>query len=315
MNKKITGLIVALTLLVPTTAANAVLKNKGSVPTIAILDTGIDTSLPIFKDRIAYEVCILDWLACPNGKSFQEGTGSAVVDPKFIKSNGFEHGTQIASLFVQNNKDYNIVFVRIVGNGPTGLRKPLMEANVPRALNWVYANKDLYNIKLVSMSQGAHGTLGAAGTNYCPKNIETENVIKSLLDANIPTFFPTGNNSDYKRIDWPACISNAISIGSLDKYDQIFPTSNADLNNPSIVDFYAQGHGVGVYGPGYSYYTVTGTSFANIVAAAQWATIAQNKPSYTYSQLYDLIKKTSKNVKNSYVPSGNKINVLEAING
>ena len=68
MNKKITAALIALTLLSPT-AANAALKSATiQTPTIAILDTALDTSVPEFQGRIAYEVCILEWASCPNGQ-------------------------------------------------------------------------------------------------------------------------------------------------------------------------------------------------------------------------------------------------------
>jgi hypothetical protein len=315
MNKKITGLLIALTLLVPSTVANAALKNKSSVPTVAILDTALDTSLPIFKDRIAYEVCILEYLSCPNGKSFQEGPGSSVMDPKFIKSNGFEHGTQISSLFVANNKTYNIVFIRIVPSGPTGLRKPLTYNAVDKALTWVYQNKDLYNIKMISMSQGDHSSLGAPKTDYCTKRNTTNILIDQLWQSGVVSFFPTGNNSDYQRIDWPACIPNSVSVGSVDKLNTIFITSNADINNPTLVDFYAQGHAVPLVNPGNIPSVGSGTSYATIVAAAQWATISDSKPGLSVSDLYTLIKNKSTQVKSARVPSGNMINVNGAING
>jgi hypothetical protein len=57
MNKKILAVLVTITLAIPTISANAAsLQNKNvAQPTIAILDTALDTSLPIFKDKILFE--------------------------------------------------------------------------------------------------------------------------------------------------------------------------------------------------------------------------------------------------------------------
>ncbi len=75
MNKKILATLVVITLAIPTISANAAsLRNKNvAQPTIAILDTALDTSLPIFKDRILFEACVTQWSSCPNGLSQMEG--------------------------------------------------------------------------------------------------------------------------------------------------------------------------------------------------------------------------------------------------
>ena len=53
MNKKILSAILAVALITPISAQAASVQNKTvSGPTIAILDGALDTSLPIFKDRI-----------------------------------------------------------------------------------------------------------------------------------------------------------------------------------------------------------------------------------------------------------------------
>ena len=131
MNKKILTALAAIILLIPATAQAASLKNRSlAQPTIAILDTALDTSLPIFKDRIIFEACVTQWSACPNGKKEMEGPGSATMRADWISKNGFDHGTQMASLAVQANSNVNIVFVRIVGANINGLRQATGEETV-----------------------------------------------------------------------------------------------------------------------------------------------------------------------------------------
>ena len=94
MNKKIITAILALIITLPATA-NSVEPTKPY--TLAVLDTALDTSLPIFSGKIVHEVCILDWNSCPNGKSFMEGPGAASLPLNIISNNGFDHGTQMVS--------------------------------------------------------------------------------------------------------------------------------------------------------------------------------------------------------------------------
>ena len=131
MNKKLITALVAITLILPG-AAHASLKNNNLKPSLAILDTAIDTSLPIFKDRIIQEVCVLERGPCPNGQKIQEGPGAATLPSNLITKNGFDHGTQMAYLAAVTNPEMNIVFVRIIGNNPDGIRQV---SNIPCRYN------------------------------------------------------------------------------------------------------------------------------------------------------------------------------------
>ena len=260
-----------------------------SVPTIAILDTAIDTSLPAFQGKIIQEVCILDWNTCPNGKSFMEGPGAASMPANLINLNGFDHGTFMASTFLATNPNANILFVKIIGNTSTGLRQTAGETSVYNALNWVKANAAKYNVQAVSMSQGHHN-LGAAGTDYCPKTPNTVQAIKDLMALQIPVFFPSGNGRDYTRIDWPACLDDSISVGYVDQQNEISSGSNNDV---AKLDFFAPGF-FSIPGPGNVMKNVAGSSSAIQVAAAQWLKLKSAKPNLTYSQILESFRATAK---------------------
>ena len=128
----------SLTLIIPTTANAANLSNKTvGIPVIAILDTALDNSLPIFKDRILYEACVTQWASCPNGLNEMEGPNSSVLKSEWISQNGFNHGTEMASLAVATNPNVKIVFVRIIGANSKGLRQATGEATVYNALGFM----------------------------------------------------------------------------------------------------------------------------------------------------------------------------------
>ena len=312
MNKKILAVLVTITLAIPTISANAAsLQNKNvAQPTIAILDTALDTSLPIFKDKILFEACVTQWSSCPNGLSEMEGSNSSTLKPEWISKNGFDHGTQIASIAVATNPNVKIVFVRIIGTSSTGLRQSTSEATVYNALDWVIRNKDKFNIQAVSMSQG-HSAGRNPDPNYCPSTPITEGKINQLMTAGIPVFFPTGNARNYSKIDWPACIPSSVAIGATMPAQTIAIYSNHD---PLLTDFFALGQ-VKAINPGGRVVNVGGTSAATVIAATQWATIKASKPHLTYSQIYDLISKTSKPTYNSKITGGKLINLGAALNG
>lgn len=309
MNKKLLTILTTLLLVVPTSAYAGLKNTTVANPTLAILDTALDTSIPMFSGKIINEVCILDWNSCPNGQKFMEGPGAAGLPSKIISANGFDHGTQMTSVALQTNPNLNIVFIRIIGNTPDGRRQTTTSSTVGNALNWVISNKDKWNIQAVAMSQSANNYY--PGVNYCPVMLTAQTAIKSLLNMGIPSFFAVGNDRDYTHVNSPACIPDSIAIGATDQYGQIATYSNYDKN---LLDFYALGN-VQVTSPGGKLSWGAGTSVATQVAAAGWLAIKTAKPNYTYQQIYDLIIKTSTPAVSAKLPTGKQLNIQGAING
>jgi hypothetical protein len=311
MNKKILSAVLATTLIAPISAQAASIQNKTvSQPTIAILDTALDTSLPILKDKIVFEACVTQWASCPNQQFEMEGPNSSTMKPEWISKNGFDHGTQLASIAVATNPNVKIVFVRIIGANESGLRQSTAESTVYNALEWVIKNKDRFNIQAVSMSQG-HSSGRNPGADYCPKTPITEGKINTLMNAGVPVFFPTGNGRDYTKIDWPACIPASIAVGATMPAETIAIYSNHD---PLLTDFFALGQ-VKATNPGGRIVNVGGTSASTVIAATHWATIKSAKPNLSYSEIYNLISKTSKPTFNSKITTGKLINLQGALNG
>lgn len=305
MNKKLTAILLTLTFIAPIKALAA---DTTAVPTIAILDTAIDSSLPEFKDKIVQEVCIIDWTTCPNGLSYMEGPGAAKMSPDLIVKNGFDHGTQMASIFLKNNPNAKIVFVKIIGNTQTGARQVALESTVFNALNWVKKNASKYNIKAVSMSQGHHN-LGPAGTDYCPKTPITKQSVIDLASMNIPVFFPSGNGRDYSRIDWPACIDESVSVGFVDQQGEISASSN---NDSSKLDFFDYGFWQAT-SPGGIVKNVAGSSAAVQVSAAKYIALQQAKPQLNMDQLIQNLRLSASSTIGRQGTFKKLVNLQEAI--
>jgi hypothetical protein len=307
MNKKIIAGLIALILTIPATS-HANIKNKTlAVPTLAILDTALDTSIPSIKSKLLHEVCILEWTTCPNGQSFMEGPGSSHLPLSSITKNGFDHGTQMASAAINANPNMNIVFVRIIGQNINHDRQIANESTVYNALNWVIANRDRFNIQAVSMSQGV--TNLPVLINYCPTTPMTQQSIKNLIAVGVPTFIPVGNSRNYKMIDWPSCLPEAFAIGAGSR-NGIELYSNYD---PMLVDFFSNGN-VRVTAPGNVTRNAAGTSISAQIAAAQWIALKQSKPNLSIAQLSDLISKTARPIKGRQ-GAGKLFDLNGAING
>jgi hypothetical protein len=307
MSKKIMLLVVALlATLLPTQTANAV-----GEKTLVIIDSGINTDLAWAKSAVVDEACFVEFHRCPNGFSQMTGAGASKITPAMTTARSFSHGTQMASVAIAANPNMNIVFVRVIGQNINFDRQITGEKTVYSALDWVYANKDKFNIQAVSMSLGDSNISGVG--HYCPVTPNTQQSIKNLLSAGIPTFFPTGNGRNYNRIDWPSCIPESFAIGAGSR-NGIELSSNSDQ---LLTDFYALGNTKATY-PGNVVKNASGTSVSAQIAASQWIVLKQSKPGYTVQQIADLITKTStkinrgKKFPNSF---GNLFDLGKALNG
>lgn len=309
--KKLITALVAITLTITSLPAQANLKNKTSIPTLAILDTSLDTSIPEIKSRLIGEVCILDWKSCANGSNFMEGPGSSSMVPsECISRRDFTHGTQMASVAIANNPNMNILFVRIIGNTKDCTRQNTGINTVPNALKWLYENRDKYNIKAISMSQGHHNLLKS--TNYCPVT-QTDYYVQWFKAVNIPLFFPAGNGRDYLRIDWPACIKDSISVGGVEMESPLRVSFNSNYDK-NLLDIYTPISSKVTF-PGGQQGNGYGTSISVQIAAAKWLSVSTLKTNLNIDQVLNLIKNTGTPVTNSVNSSGIYLDVDKAING
>jgi hypothetical protein len=303
MNKKLIVVATSIALIFAGTVGSSADTVK---PSVVVIDTALDTSLPIFKGRIAQEVCAMEWNLCPNGTGFQEGPGSAYIPMAYMQTDAFNHGTQMASIVASANPNVNIIFIRIVGLTRDGYRASTTEASVVKALDWVVANKSKYNIASVAMSQGTHDL--ATFNSLCKTSVLISDIDKLKL-VNVPVMFPAGNDYDTTRVDYPSCIPQTIAVGATDKFGSIALYSNG---TPPAVDFYSLGV-MNVTNPGGKISAVAGTSASVQIAAAQWAAVETAKPNLNYDQIYSLLQQTATTTTNSKVKGGYLINLEKAI--
>lgn len=283
--------------IVPSFPAYAQLQEE----TLVVIDTALNSNQADFAANIEYEVCILEWATCPNGTKFMEGKGSANIGPQFIDSNGFDHGTLMVSAAVRTNPRLKIIFIRIVANSNKGERLNVSPTTVALALKWVLDNQTRFNIKAVAMSQGHHNLTSL--TRYCPNDNSTEYLVKQLRTIGVLLFLPAGNSRDYERLDWPACIPDAISIGGLNSDRKIAAYSNLDNN---LIDYFENGTLRVNNISGYEQ-TVEGTSVAVQVAAAKWMQFITYYPNLTAEDRLQEFDRLTRPVSNNKITNGKAI--------
>ena len=233
--------------------------------TVAVIDVGANTSL---FSKIVTEVCIVEMLACPNGKSFMEGKGAA--DTGVPKNKTIDHGTNMLSIIAKVNPEIGLIPIRIVATTPAGNPGLYTNGAVKSALDWVAANRVKYNIVAVSVSQGKI----FAG---CGVPAGTSDVVEALKANGVPVIAAAGNNSDQKNMMSIACLASVISVGATDNPDpgtsgiafcrSCAPTIARYSNgNPT---FYLNGRWYVTQGDGSTKFTV-GTSNATAALAGWW---------------------------------------------
>jgi|694.fasta_scaffold00121_117 hypothetical protein len=290
------AIVFGFTLLQPVSA-------QAANESIVIIDTAIDSTRSEFKGKIIQEVCLVESGVCPNGTMFQEGSGAASLPVTQAYSNGFEHGTLMSLIALQVNPNVNIIFIRVAGMNPrTQKMYSFSDVSVTRALDWTIANKSKYNIVSVSASAG-HASYNRTGS-YCPiKAPHTKLVsnIETLMSNGVATMFAAGNGRDRSRINFPACIPQAVAVGGSNAHKAgELPTLSIFFNTAPEVDFYALG----------TFMTPVknsvGTSASTVALSAYWAKNYKG----TYQATFDYLKSIGKATSNQFTSTNSFVDVL-----
>jgi hypothetical protein len=284
-----------LTLLISVTLLGVVPVHAETAPTVVVIDTGTNTSL--FKDSIAYEVCIVTSFKCPNGKMTMEGTGAANIPVSTNKA--LNHGTQMISLVLRFNPSAKVIPIRIVGISSAGTPGLYTMDDVQSALNWVVANRVKYNIAVVSLAQGAV----FAG---CKVPAGMASNIATLKTANVPLITAVGNDKNRTGVFSPACLPDAVSVGATDnpwpgvqpiEYDQTADPYIARYSNGAQgqTDFFLNGRWNAMQLDGTLKFT-TGTSGATAAFAGWW--LLNRKA--TFDETFKALMATTIDAKNEF---------------
>jgi len=234
---KIILIVVAISAtLLPTQTASAV-----GEKTLVIIDSGINTDLAWAKSAVIDEACFVEFNRCPNGFSQMIGAGASKITPAMTTAGSFSHGTQMASVAVAVDPNVKIVSIRVAGMTAKGVPNPYTGKAISWALDYVEANKARLNVGAVSISLG-----NSYRSTSCPivGNLQTQ--ITNLMASGIPVAIAVGNGGSTK-IDYPACIPQAIAVGATeDRYAMkevsgwVYPIM-AISNHNSDVDYFVNG--------------------------------------------------------------------------
>lgn len=254
--------------------------NAATPKVMAIIDTGVDMSVPSISSHTIYEVCVSGYNSCPNGTNLQEGAGSATITPAMYSNTAWSHGTYVESSAIATDPNVKIIEIRcasLIGtNGYIGCNNDMMN----NALNWISNNAAKFNIGAV-VSPISYPSVSC--TNPVASFIPALN---KLITSKMPLIFPTGNMFSTKSVDFPSCYPGVLAITAFDQTGRLALYANYSAR----VDFAALGN-MNVIGPKNIVSMQSGTSLSVSVFGAQWLQIA-NAKNLSYSDEYTLAKNT-----------------------
>jgi len=246
----------------------------GEGQVIAVLDSGIDSSHSALAGKVVDEACFSSNIfsdsassLCPSGAEEEVGPGTAIHCDGIL---GCDHGTHVAGIAASDDSQYtgvareaNLmavqVFSRIDNLFSCGFFPPCLAAytsDVIRGLEYVYAQRDNFNIAAVNMSLGGESY---SSPEECDENYPAlKAAIDNLRAAGIATVVASGNDGYTDAISSPACISTAISVGAVTGSDDVAYFSNV---SPWLKTL-APGEGITSAVPGAGFLSKDGTSMA-----------------------------------------------------
>lgn len=260
----------------------------GAGTAIAILDTGIDPSHPMLSDRILDEACFSLTRDCPNGRREMFGPGAGVAC-----AYGCSHGTQVAGIAVGNDPDgglvgvapqASLISIQVFSNvqGAPGA----YSSDILAGLQHVLSLTDFYDVAVVNLSFG--GTLHDSEEACDQAAASQRSAIERLREAGVLTVAAAGNEYTPDALASPACLSNAISVGSSSSADSVSPFSNS----ASFLSILAPGESIESARKGGGTLVTTGTSMATPHVAGALAVLRGIAPAASVTELENVLALT-----------------------
>ena len=303
---------------------------SGQGQTVAILDTGVDKNHPFLAGRVVSEACYSTTNAgfgstsvCPGGVASSIAAGSALPYAGVCPIGKCDHGTHVAGIAAGRDpgganaigfsgvaKDANIIAIQVFSKFPGsyvacgGVNCALSyTSDQILGLQRVYDLRANYAIAAVNMSLGG-GQYSSAQQALCDSDTAaTKAAIDTLRGVGIATVISSGNNGFKDAMGSPACISSAVSVGSVT--DGTF--SDTQTSTPDVVATYSNATtylkllapGSTIYSsiPGGGYVNLTGTSMAAPHVAGAWAVLKSKFPNGTVTQVLNTLVATGKPIR------------------
>ena len=307
MRKVLVGLF-SLALIIPATPAQAVptesayvaveaetLWNQGFTgegTTIALIDQGVNLNHPYFEDRVVDGVCVYSGATgevCANGTRYQTGVQAASQKRVLgLLDQSQDHGNMTAGIVAgkPNNQapggiapDANILMANT----------DFYPQSIVQILDYIYQKRTEHNIVALSMSFGVFAINSRADLLSCATNpvyADVRDRLEKLRNVGIIPFAASGNGYNLDSAEnWaPTCLEEAVSVGSINRDNQVSIYTTMSEKVELLAPDYALSANT------YSYRQASGTSAATPLVAGAYALLKQKYPELTAQQILNAMK-------------------------
>ena len=260
----------------------------GTNRVIAVLDTGVDTTHPVFAGRLVDEACFSLQGDCPGGGNREVGPGTGA--PCAFNCG---HGTIVAGIALGLDPggirtgvapDAGLISVQVFSNDAGD--PAAFTSDIVAALEHVYTLRLFHPIAVVNMSLGGNSHNSTAACDAA--NSARKAAIDLLRSQSIGTVVSSGNDGFTDLISEPGCISTAVSVGSTTKLDAVSGFSNS----ATFLSLLAPGQAVDSPAMGGGFAPADGTSMAAPHVAGAWASMIEAVPGSNVAEVLFALQST-----------------------
>jgi subtilisin family serine protease len=295
----------------------------GSGRAVAVLDTGVESSHPMFSGKIPTGGAICwasdrsPYSGCPSG--IQRGIAATGAGEPCTGFKYCDHGTHVAGIAIGNAVTVppngpqilgtavsaNLISVRVAG--ATGSNQNCTQAGLPtpcvlyhlddtvEALAWIYNQRTTLNIAAVNMSYGTSPGPFSQVECTIAGYLDLAQAAEALATADVAVVAASGNSglqSSQGLMSVPACLEHVTSVAAVDKQGAFAPYSSVN----GLLDLLAPGGDTGgqvlsavLQG---DYKPKFGTSMAAPHVAGAYAALKSLWPTATRTEIIDHLKNT-----------------------
>ncbi|MEU7167918.1 S8 family serine peptidase [Streptomyces morookaense] len=249
--------------------------SRGEGVTVAVLDTGVDSSIPELEGQVLAGADLSNKPTGPHDDRDGHGTEMAAL----IAGTGSSGGIQGLAPGVK------VLPIKTVGESKEGFADPLWGKAIRYAVD--------HGARVINISMISPGLVGNSS--------KTEAALKYALDKGSLVFAGSGNDGDKGNVEnYPASFPGVVSVGAVDSNRKVTKWSNS----ASHVVLAAPGDEIpGRCKESSGFCATRGTSQATALASASAALIWSKHPDWTNNQVLRVMMDTAGKPATGGVPS------------